>query len=486
MNKEKNIVKKGKSLNLRFVLCTVFILMGYLPVLIYGLAYNASYRSMSIENRKIELKSNNQILSNRISSNLYLSQYDNTAAIDSSIEALADAYNARILVVDKNFKIVKDSFNIAMGKYSVANDTIKAYKGETTNVYDSEKEYISQAFPIHSNADEKIIDGVLLVRASTKDITQLVDANSNRLLVFNLIILLSIIIISIYLSGFIERPFISLLNSLNKISYVNIDTKIVANSYTLTRDISQNINSTLEKLKAVDKSREDFVANVSHELKTPITSIRVLADSIMSMEDVPTELYKEFMNDISDEIDRESKIIDDLLSLVKMDKAETVLNTEEVDINLLIKQILKRLRPIAAAKKVEIIYETIREVVAEVDETKLSLAITNLVENAIKYNTEGGSVKVSLDADHKFFYIKVSDTGIGIPEAEYESIFERFYRVDKARSRSTGGTGLGLSITKNIILKHKGIIKLSSKEEEGSTFTVRIPLNYIVENRSEK
>ena len=325
-----------------------------------------------------------------------------------------------------------------------------------------------------------------MVRASTKDITQLVDANSNRLLVFNLIILLSIIIISIYLSGFIERPFISLLNSLNKISNGNIDTKIEANSYTVTRDISQNINSTLEKLKTVDKSREDFVANVSHELKTPITSIRVLADSIMSMEDVPTELYKEFMNDISDEIDRESKIIDDLLSLVKMDKAETVLNTEEVDINLLIKQILKRLRPIAAAKKVEIIYETIREVVAEVDETKLSLAITNLVENAIKYNTEGGSVKVSLDADHKFFYIKVSDTGIGIPEAEYESIFERFYRVDKARSRSTGGTGLGLSITKNIILKHKGIIKLSSKEEEGSTFTVRIPLNYIVENRSEK
>ena len=298
MNKEKNIVKKGKSLNLRFVLCTVFILMGYLPVLIYGLAYNASYRSMSIENRKIELKSNNQILSNRISSNLYLSQYDNTAAIDSSIEALADAYNARILVVDKNFKIVKDSFNIAMGKYSVANDTIKAYKGETTNVYDSEKEYISQAFPIHSGTDEKIIDGVLLVRASTKDITQLVDANSNRLLVFNLIILLSIIIISIYLSGFIERPFISLLNSLNKISNGNIDTKIEANSYTVTRDISQNINSTLEKLKAVDKSREDFVANVSHELKTPITSIRVLADSIMSMEDVPTELYKEFMNDI--------------------------------------------------------------------------------------------------------------------------------------------------------------------------------------------
>ena len=485
MNKEKNTIKKVKSLNLRFVLCTLFILIGYLPVLIYGFANNESYYNISIENRKIELKSNNQILTNRISSNLYLTQDDNKASIDAGIDTLADAYKARIIVVDKNFKIIKDSFNIATGKYSVANDTIKAYKGESTNVYDNEKEYISQAFPIYSNADE-IIDGVLLVRASTSDIKQLVDANINRLIVFNIIILLSVVMLSIYLAGLIEKPFISLLNSLNKISDGNIDTKIEENSYTVTQKISQNINSTMEKLKTVDKSRDDFVANVSHELKTPITSIRVLADSIMSMEDAPKELYKEFMSDISNEIDRESKIIDDLLSLVKMDKAGTVLNTEEVDINLLIKQILKRLRPIATAKKVDIIYETVREVKAEVDETKLSLAITNLVENAIKYNKENGSVKVTLDADHKFFYIKVIDTGIGMPESEYESIFERFYRVDKARSRSTGGTGLGLAITKNIILKHKGIIKVSSKEEEGSTFTVRIPLNYIVENSIEK
>ena len=120
-------------------------------MIIYGFANNASYYNISIENRKIELKSNNQILTNRISSNLYLTQDDNKASIDAGIEALADAYKARIIVVDKNFKIIKDSFNIATGKYSVANDTIKAYKGESTNVYDNEKEFISQAFPIYSN-----------------------------------------------------------------------------------------------------------------------------------------------------------------------------------------------------------------------------------------------------------------------------------------------------------------------------------------------
>ena len=120
-----------------------------------------------------------------------------------------------------------------------------------------------------------------------------------------------------------------------------------------------------------------------------------------------------------------------------------------------------------------------REVTADVDEVKLSLALNNLVENAIKYNVEGGWVRVTNDADHKFFYVKVADSGIGISEEFQEHIFERFYRVDKARSRETGGTGLGLAITKNIILMHQGAIRLTSKEGEGTTFTVRIPLTYI-------
>ena len=155
------------------------------------------------------------------------------------------------------------------------------------------------------------------------------------------------------------------------------------------------------------------------------------------------------------------------------------INLSQVNLNVLVEQILKRLRPIANRRKVELIFESIREVTADVDEMKLSLAITNLVENAIKYNMEEGWVRVTLDADHKFFYLKVQDSGIGIPEDVQDRIFERFYRVDKARSRETGGSGLGLAITRNVVLMHKGAIKLSSKEGEGSTFTLRIPLNYI-------
>ncbi len=231
-------------------------------------------------------------------------------------------------------------------------------------------------------------------------------------------------------------------------------------------------------MKVLDTSRQEFVSNVSHELRTPITSMKVLADSLIAQEDVPVELYKEFMTDIADEIDRENKIITDLLSLVKMDKTAADLNIEAVNINELIELILKRLRPIAGQKDIDVIYESVRDVTAEVDEVKLTLAISNLVENAIKYNEEHGYVKVTLDADHRFFTVAVEDNGMGIPEEAKEHIFERFYRVDKSHSRKIGGTGLGLAITRSSILMHRGAVKVESEEGKGTTFLVKIPLTY--------
>lgn len=234
----------------------------------------------------------------------------------------------------------------------------------------------------------------------------------------------------------------------------------------------------LDKIKVVDDSREEFVANVSHELKTPMASMRVLAEALLSMDDAPVETYREFMDDIVSEIDRENEIINDLLTLVKADRADAELNISTVNVNELVEHVLKRLNPIAESKDVELIMESFRPFAAEIDEVKMTLAITNIIENAIKYNRTNGSVRVSVNADHKYFYITVTDTGIGIPKEYIDRVFDRFYRVDKARSRETGGTGLGLSITRSIIIMHKGSIKLYSKENEGTTFTIRVPLNH--------
>ena len=210
-----------------------------------------------------------------------------------------------------------------------------------------------------------------------------------------------------------------------------------------------------------------------------MTSMKVLADSLVGQENVPVELYQEFMQDIAAEIDRESKIITDLLTLVKLDKKASNMNIELVNINELLDMILKRLHPIAAKRNIELILEGFRPVDAEIDETKLSLAISNLVENAIKYNKDEGWVRVSLNADHKYFYVTVTDSGLGIPEESIDHIFERFYRVDKSHSTEIEGTGLGLAITRSAIMMHHGAIRVKSQVGEGTTFSVRIPLTFI-------
>ena len=145
----------------------------------------------------------------------------------------------------------------------------------------------------------------------------------------------------------------------------------------------------------------------------------------------------------------------------------------------MLEQILKRLKPIAEKQNIELVLESFRPVSADVDEVKITLAFTNLIENAVKYNRPDGWVHVSLNADHQYFYLKVEDCGIGIPEESLEHIYERFYRVDKSHSREIGGTGLGLAITRSAVLMHRGAIKVFSTVGEGTIFNVRIPLNYI-------
>lgn len=234
----------------------------------------------------------------------------------------------------------------------------------------------------------------------------------------------------------------------------------------------------LGRMKVLDDSRQEFVSNVSHELKTPLTSMKVLADSLNSMEDAPIELYKEFMGDIGNEIDRETKIINDLLSLVKMDKSAADLNVTNMNINELLEQILKRLNPIAEKQNVELVLESFRPVSADVDEVKITLAFTNLIENAIKYNKPGGWVHVTLNADHQYFYLKVEDSGIGIPEDSLEHIYERFYRVDKSHSRDRWNRSWAYNHPQcsadaprcDQSVQYRG---------EGTIFNVRIPLNYI-------
>lgn len=465
--------------SMKVPLVLLFLLMGLTPMFLQGKVMGRSFKQTQIDGRVIEVQNQCLITSDRLARAGYLSADVRDALLDKELDTIADIFNGRIVVVDQNFRIIKDTFKLVEGRFHVSEPVLKCFRGENSTIYENDKHYFALTTPIYSNDEAKSVQGVLVMTVSTENIQANVDKVEEKTSFFEIMASWILVLWCTLLAVVLMKPYARLQRVLNRVADGNLNENISVNTYKETYLISQSIQSAIAKLKAVDYSREEFVANVSHELKTPITSIRVLADSLMGMDEVPMELYREFMSDISDEIDRESKIIDDLLAMVKMDKAAAELNVAQVDINVLVQQILKRLRPIAQKRNVELVYESIREVTADVDEMKLSLAINNLVENAIKYNVENGWVHVTLDADHKFFYVKVADSGIGIPEDYQEQVFERFYRVDKARSRETGGTGLGLSITRNVILLHHGAIRLLSKEGEGSTFTVRIPLNYI-------
>ncbi len=475
----KKLNLKLPAVSMKVPLFLLLLGMGFLPMFILGKVMTGSFMQTQIDQRMIEVQNQCLITSDRLTRSGYMNAETKDAMMDKELDTIGDIFSGRVVVVDRNFRVIKDSFKLAEGRLNIAEAVLRCFQGESTVLNEEGKHYFAVTTPIYSAMDPAVIDGVLLMTVSTENITANTADVSEKISFFQVVAFWLLALSAMLALFLLMKPFERLQVVLDRVASGNLDETIQENAYKETRQISAAIQTTMTKLKTVDQSREEFVSNVSHELKTPITSIRVLADSLMGMEDAPVELYREFMADISDEIDRESKIIDDLLSLVKMDKAAAELNIAQVDVNALVQQILKRLRPIAQKRNVELIYESIREVTADVDEVKLSLALNNLVENAIKYNVENGWVRVTLDADHKFFYVKVADSGIGIPEEYQEHVFERFYRVDKARSRETGGTGLGLAITRDVILKHHGAVRLSSKEGEGSVFTVRIPLNYI-------
>lgn len=476
--------KHTPSIKLPLIILTLLFCM--VPLLIESRILASSSRQEQVEQRIIDVQNQCQILSNKMSRSGYLtnSVLDN-AAIDTELSLLSDIFSGRILIVNSGFKIVEDTFSLSEGKILISNEVIRCFQGENTSRYDSLKHYFVLAIPIAEfnqetgNITTGKTAGVMIVTASTESMYNLEESLKDKASLYEMMIFVVLLILVILSVHFIMKPFGTLIASIRRVGEGNLDEDVNEEAYRETKQISETINKTLEKLKAVDQSRQEFVSNVSHELKTPITSIRVLADSLMGMEDAPKELYQEFMHDISDEIDRESKIIDDLLTLVRMDKASSELSCSQVQINGLVEMVLKRLRPIARKRNIELIFESMRDVTADIDEVKFSLAVNNLVENAVKYNKEDGWVRVTLDADHKFFYLKVADSGIGIPAEFKERVFERFYRVDKARSRETGGTGLGLAITRSVILMHHGAIRVDSVEGEGSTFMVRIPLIYI-------
>ncbi|MBN1675126.1 MAG: HAMP domain-containing protein [Kiritimatiellae bacterium] len=230
------------------------------------------------------------------------------------------------------------------------------------------------------------------------------------------------------------------------------------------------------ELRRLERVRRDFVANVAHELRTPVTNIRGYAETLLDGALADAANAKEFVATIAASSRRLAALIDDLLRLAGLESGEARMQLEPSSVQTLVARLFQVLRPAAGEKGLVLRSEIPAELPAiRADEDRMSQVLLNLLDNAVKYTPAGGTVTVSAESDAQFVRIRVADTGIGIPAKDLDRIFERFYRVDKARSRELGGTGLGLSIVKHIVQAHEGQVAVESTLGKGSTFSVSIP-----------
>ena len=474
--KKTNIMIHGKQ---HIRLQTVLFLIIVLLVFLVAIGMRTVFFNLLVKN---EYRDVEKLLRNNSKNLEYLvndinSEAEGTSQTYQGVDTLAYSMSARIIIVNTDYNVIYDSFRLMKDTYIMDNDIHRIMSGDETEKMVADAASIEYMFPVVNR--EGYTDDVAVVAVSLEDFNDNKIYLEYRANILICIFLVLGVIAAVVISYTAIRDTREIRRQLLNMKDGFLGQLQKTGLWKETGMVVDNMNGIFAKAQLLEESRQEFVSNVSHELKTPITSMKVLSESILMQENVPVETYREFMNDIVLEIDREAQIISDLLTLVKTDKGSDSLNIERVDINELMEVILKRLTPLAEKRNIEITFESFREVSADIDKVKFTLAISNLIENGIKYNVDGGWIRVSLNADHKNLYIKVADSGVGIPEDCVEHIFERFYRVDKARSRDTGGTGLGLAISKNIIVMHKGIINVYSEPGKGTTFTVRVPMNYV-------
>ncbi len=316
--------------------------------------------------------------------------------------------------------------------------------------------------------------GAVLYCASIQDVVDSInDVNRQTTMIF-LIMMITIVILTFLLSGWLTKPIVDLTAAIRRMGTQGYGVRVKVSGGGEIAELGKAFNRMSERIEDHDRVRDEFIANASHELKTPLATMKLLSETILYQDDPDPAMMKEFFNDVNHEIDRLSRIVTELLRLVQEDAGAQALTMEPLRLDMLTERVCKRLRSLAEDKHIALSCE-LQPVTILADEMRMEQVVINLVENGLKY-TDAGSVKVRVYSENDEAVFQVTDTGIGIPEEALGHLFERFYRVDKARSRGTGGTGLGLSIVEKIVALHNGYIQVASKLGKGSTFTVRLPI----------
>ena len=317
--------------------------------------------------------------------------------------------------------------------------------------------------------------GVVVYMSQVQEIYESLRDMQLKILAWMAMVALAVVVVNALLLRMITRPIGELNEGISRMSQGDLSARVVARGNNEFASLARAFNSMSERLEQLDKSRSQFVSNASHELKTPLSTMKIMIETLLYQDPPDPAMTKEFLGDVNNEIDRLNRIVSDLLTLVNIDNG-TKLNLSALDIGALLQEQVRRLAPLARENGIEMDCAAREQLEVNGDTLKLQQVLYNIIDNAIKYTPRGGEVHCALNRSGKNAVIRVSDTGVGIPAEDLPHIFDRFYRVDKARSRETGGTGLGLSIVKQFVNLHGGTIDAKSTFGKGTTFIIELPL----------
>ena len=401
----------------------------------------------------------------------------NSDTVAQTVSSMGSLNISRMIITDQSGLSVYDSISegTTVGQYVLFPEIVMAMGGNDvfSSVFQDSIMFSRAATPIYSYGT---LVGCVYITEFDVDQGALIQTLRENIFTITVILEIAVILFSLIYSRRFSGRLQRIMTSMRIIQDGDYTHKVDLGGRDELTFLGDEFNDLTERLRSSERKRAQFVSDASHELKTPLASIKLLSDSILQ-NDMDIETAREFVEDIGNEADRLNRMTLKLLSLAKIESQDdTSADCEIINIIPTIERVIRMLSVIAQENDITIQAELEQDYQVLISEDDLYQIIFNLAENGIKYNVRGGSLTLSLKADQENAILMVNDTGVGIPEDAINHVFERFYRVDKARSRQSGGSGLGLAIVRNKVERNNGTISVESTPGKGSSFTVSFPI----------
>ncbi len=401
----------------------------------------------------------------------------NNSTISEAVTQMGSLKVTRMIVTDQSGMIIYDTQPDRIGTYGLFPEIVVAMRDRGNDVFSWWYHYRDGAMQSHA-ATPLLSYGNLIgcVYIMEHDTTQgaMIESLQRTVLQVTLILELAVILFSFTFSKTFSRRLQQIMTSMRIIRDGDYTHKVNMGGHDELTFLGDEFNDLTERLNTSEQKRQRFISDASHELKTPLASIKLLTDSILQ-NDMDLVTIREFVGDIGDEAERLNRITSKMLSLTKAD-IDIAADSEIIYMGPTLERVARMVSSLAQQSNIDIALNLEQDSPVLILEDDLYQIAFNLAENGIKYNVPNGKLSISLRRTDDNAILQITDTGVGIPEDAIGHIFERFFRVDKARSRASGGSGLGLAIVRAIVLRNRGDISVESVVGQGTTFTVSFPV----------